>query len=146
MKILIAGLGSIGRRHFRNLIGLGEKELFLLRSQHATLPAHELAGYPVEANVEEALEKHKPNAVIVANPTALHLEIAIPAAKAGCHILLEKPVADSLGRISELQTAAQQQHELAVKPHGVRRCHCRLYSDAYRRCRRALRQRRDGHF
>jgi len=108
MKILIAGLGSIGRRHLRNLIGLGEKELFLLRSHHATLPADELAGYPVETNVEEALEKHKPKAVIVANPTALHLEIAIPAAKAGCHILLEKPVADSLGRINELQTAAQQ--------------------------------------
>src|SRR6185436_14926111 len=108
MKILIAGLGSIGRRHFRNLIGLGEKELFLLRSQHATLPADELAGYPVETNVEEALEKYKPNAVIVANPTALHLDIAIPAVKAGCHILLEKPVADSLGRISELQTGAQQ--------------------------------------
>lgn len=108
MKILIAGLGSIGRRHLRNLIGLGEKELFLLRSQHATLPADELAGYPVETNVEEALEKYKPNAVIVANPTALHLDIAIPAVKAGCHILLEKPVADSLGRINELQTGAQQ--------------------------------------
>jgi len=108
MKILIAGLGSIGRRHFRNLIGLGEKELFLLRSHHATLPADELAGYPVETNVEEALEKHKPNAVIVANPTALHLDVAIPAAQAGCHILLEKPIANSLERVNELREAAQK--------------------------------------
>jgi hypothetical protein len=27
MKFLIAGLGSIGRRHFRNLIALGERDL-----------------------------------------------------------------------------------------------------------------------
>jgi hypothetical protein len=27
MKALIAGLGSIGRRHFRNLIALGENAL-----------------------------------------------------------------------------------------------------------------------
>jgi len=108
MKILIAGLGSIGRRHLRNLIGLGEKELILLRSHHATLPADELAGYPVETNVKEALEKHKPNAVIVANPTALHLDVAIPAAQAGCHILLEKPIANSLERVNELREAAQK--------------------------------------
>ena len=30
MKFLIAGLGSIGRRHFRNLIALGEKDIILL--------------------------------------------------------------------------------------------------------------------
>ena len=31
MKYLIAGLGSVGRRHMRNLIALGEKEIALLR-------------------------------------------------------------------------------------------------------------------
>src|SRR6185436_16780981 len=99
MKFLIAGLGSIGRRHFRNLIALGEKDIVLLRTRKATLPDDELAGYPVEADIHEALKKHKPNAVIVANPTSLHLNIAIPAAEAGCHILLEKPVSDSLVRL-----------------------------------------------
>lgn len=108
MKFLIAGLGSIGRRHFRNLIALGEKEIILLRSHRATLPDDELAGYPVETDIHEALTKHKPNAVIVANPTALHLDVAIPAAEAGCHILLEKPVSDSLDRLDELQKAAEK--------------------------------------
>jgi predicted dehydrogenase len=107
MKFLIAGLGSIGRRHFRNLIALGEQDIVLLRSHKATLPDDELAGYPVETDIHEALQKHKPDAVIVANPTALHLHVAIPAAKAGCHILLEKPVSDSLERLDLLQQAAQ---------------------------------------
>jgi len=108
MKFLIAGLGSIGRRHFRNLIALAEKDIVLLRSHRATLPDDELAGYSVETDLHEALKKHKPDAVIVANPTSLHLDVAIPAAEAGCHILLEKPVSNSLERLDELQQAAQK--------------------------------------
>jgi len=105
MKYLIAGLGSIGRRHFRNLTALGEREIVLLRSYHATLPDDELRGYPVETDLFEALKKHRPDAVIVANPTSMHLDVAIPAAEAGCHLLLEKPVSDSLERLDVLQTA-----------------------------------------
>lgn len=108
MKFLIAGLGSIGRRHFRNLIALGEKDIVLLRSHRATLPDDELTGYAVETDIHDALKKHKPDAVIVANPTALHLDVAIPAAEAGCAILLEKPVSDSLERLDALQQAAKK--------------------------------------
>ena len=106
MKILIAGLGSIGRRHFRNLLALGEKDLVLYRTNQATLTDDELAGFPVETDLALALKKHKPQAVVVSNPTALHLQIAIPAAQAGCAILLEKPVADNLEQIDRLQEAA----------------------------------------
>jgi predicted dehydrogenase len=106
MKFLIAGLGSIGRRHFRNLIALGEKDIVLLRTRKATLPDDELAGYPVETELSEALQKHQPDAVIVTNPTSMHLDVAIPAAEAGCHILLEKPVSNSLDRLDTLQKAA----------------------------------------
>lgn len=108
MKILIAGLGSIGRRHFRNLIALGETDLVLLRAHRATLPDDELADYPVETDIHDALQKHKPDSVIVANPTALHLDVAIPAAEAGCYILIEKPVSNSLDGLDSLQKAAEQ--------------------------------------
>lgn len=108
MKFLIAGLGSIGRRHFRNLIALGEKEIVLLRTRKGTLPDEELAGYPVETDLHEALLEHRPDAVIVANPTSLHLDVAIPAAQAGCHILLEKPVSNSLDGLDVLQREAQK--------------------------------------
>jgi predicted dehydrogenase len=108
VKFLIAGLGSIGHRHFRNLIALGEKDIVLLRTRKATLPDDELAGYPVETDIHQALQKHKPDAVIIANPTSLHLDVAIPAAEAGCHILLEKPVSNSLDRLDTLREAAQK--------------------------------------
>jgi predicted dehydrogenase len=108
MKFLVAGLGSIGRRHLRNLIALGEQDIVLLRTRKATLPDDELAGFPVETDIQEALRRHKPDAVIVANPTSMHLDIAVPAAEAGCHILLEKPVSNSLERLDTLQQAMQK--------------------------------------
>jgi len=108
MKYLIAGLGSIGRRHMRNLIALGEKDIVLLRTRKTTLPEDELAPYPQETDLGEALENNKPDAVIVANPTSLHLEVAIPAAEAGCTILLEKPISNSMAGVEKLQVAVKK--------------------------------------
>jgi len=92
LKILIAGLGSIGRRHLRNLVALGQRDIMLFRTGHSTLPEEELTVFPVETDLGVALAQ-KPDAVIIANPTALHLDIALPAAKAGCHLFIEKPIA-----------------------------------------------------
>lgn len=107
MKFLIAGFGSIGRRHLRNLRSLGMEDIILLRSHHSTLPDDEITGLPVETTIEAALA-HRPDAVIVANPTALHLDVAIPAAEAGCAILMEKPVSHTMERLGELKEAVQR--------------------------------------
>jgi len=77
MKFLIAGFGSIGRRHLRNLLALGERDILLLRSNKSTLPEDEIAQFPVETSLEAALGHH-PDAVIISNTTALHLDVAIP--------------------------------------------------------------------
>ena len=108
MKYLIAGLGSIGRRHMRNLIALGEKDIVLFRTRKATMPEDELADFPVETDLQEALKKHKPDAVIVGNPTSMHLDIAIPAAETGCAILLEKPISNSTERLDQLESAVKK--------------------------------------
>ena len=107
MKFMIAGLGSIGRRHLRLLAELGEQDIFLYRTHRATLPDDDLAAYSVETDLAAALAQ-KPDAVIVSNPTALHLDVAIPAAEAGCHILLEKPISHNLDRLDELKAAAEK--------------------------------------
>lgn len=108
MKYLIAGLGSVGRRHMRNLIALGETDIVLYRTHKATLPDDELEGHPVETDLIEALRKLRPDAVIVSNPTSMHLDVAIPAAETGCAILLEKPIAASMERVDVLQKAVQK--------------------------------------
>jgi len=107
-RFLIAGLGSVGRRHLRNLQALGERDIVLLRTGKSTLPEQELAGLPVEREISAALLRGKPDAVIIANPTSLHLDIAIPAARAGCHLLIEKPLSHSMQRVDELLEAVRQ--------------------------------------
>lgn len=107
MRFLIAGYGSIGRRHLRNLLALGERDLVLYRTGKSTLPEGEAAAFPSETELTRALDHH-PDAVIVSNPTALHLDVAIPAAEAGCHLLLEKPVSHSMARVGELVAAAER--------------------------------------
>lgn len=104
MKTLIAGFGSIGRRHLRNLRELGETDFVVYRTHHSTLPEDEIAGLPVVHTIEEALA-HRPQAAVIANPTALHLDVAIPLAEAGVHILMEKPVSNSLERMDDLAVA-----------------------------------------
>ncbi len=101
MKFVIAGLGSIGRRHLRNLVSLGEKDVLLYRTHLSTMPDEDLNGFNTVNDFQKALDT-KPDAVIVSNPTAMHLDIAIPAAKAGVHLLLEKPISHSMERVDEL--------------------------------------------
>jgi len=107
MKFLIAGLGSIGRRHLRNLLALGEKDIVLLRTFKSTMSDDELRGIPVETDLDKAL-RMRPDAVIIANPTAMHLDIAIPAIEAGCHVLIEKPLSNSLKDIDLLRKTMQK--------------------------------------
>lgn len=106
MKFLIAGFGSIGRRHFRNLLALGERDIVLYRTGRSTLSDDELRGFAVETDLAAALA-HCPDGVIIANPTALHLDVALPAAKAGCSILMEKPISSDLKRVDELSAALE---------------------------------------
>jgi predicted dehydrogenase len=106
MKTLICGFGSIGRRHLNNLRSLGETDFVLLRSHHSTLPEADINGIPDETEIHAALAHH-PDAVIVSNPTALHLDVAIPAAKAGCAILMEKPISHDMNRVEELHHALE---------------------------------------
>lgn len=113
MKFLIAGLGSIGRRHLRNLRALGHEDILLYRTHRATLPDAELEGLPVYTELDRALEE-EPDGVIVANPTALHVLVATAAAQAGATLLIEKPISDSLIGLSDLKTALAKSGKAAM--------------------------------
>jgi len=84
---------------------LGEHDIVYLRSGKSTLPDDALPDFPVESDIDAALERWNPDAVVVSNPTSMHLDVAIPAARRGCHLLLEKPIANTLDRVDELKNA-----------------------------------------
>ena len=56
----------------------------------------------------EALNRYQPDTVVVSNPTAYHLDVVIPAAKAGCHLLLEKPISHNMKSVSRLGSIIAQ--------------------------------------
>ena len=114
MKILIAGLGSIGQRHARNLRTLlgDELELLAYRVRSASpvigLDLSTSEGDPVEelgirafGDLDQALAE-RPDAVFVTNPSAQHLEVAQAAVGAGCHLFVEKPISHTEEGLDEL--------------------------------------------
>lgn len=100
--VLIVGLGSIGRRHFRNLRARGVDNIILYRTGKSTLPDDELINFPTFNNLEDALNNN-PIGVIISNPTSLHVSTAMIVGKANCHILMEKPVSHTLENLTDLQ-------------------------------------------
>ncbi len=106
MKILIVGLGSIGKRHLKNLAALGYSDFVVLTSQDQT-GFENLSGLTIqkETSLTAALS-HQPDVVFVCNPTALHLETALAAVETGCHVFLEKPVSHSLQGLEKLAAIA----------------------------------------
>ena len=110
-RVLIAGAGSIGRRHLHNLRQLGVQDIHLYRTH--SQPLKEAPELPVFTDLKRALES-KPQAVIVSNPTAFHMEIAIEAARAGCHLLIEKPLAHSWDGVEELLSTVREKCLVAM--------------------------------
>lgn len=93
MKILIVGLGSIGQRHAGCLQKISGVEIAVWRTAKGTLK--EKSGYTEFYSIEDALA-YQPDGVIIANPTSLHVETALPFLKRGIKTLIEKPIAHTL--------------------------------------------------
>lgn len=116
MKILMIGLGSIGQRHVRNIrrvygdaIELSAYRVRRLQQTFSdTMQIRDGVNLEEEfhikcySDLDEALAAGQ-DIVYVTNITSKHMECALKAAKAGCHIFLEKPVSDSMEGVEELQ-------------------------------------------
>jgi predicted dehydrogenase len=115
VKILFAGLGSIGQRHLRNIRSLlgDDLELTAYRVRRSSpvinldltiepsLDVDGFYGVRVFDDLDAALADG-PDAVFVTNPTVFHLQVALAAARAGCHIFVEKPLSHCREGVDEL--------------------------------------------
>jgi predicted dehydrogenase len=118
LRWVVVGAGSIGRRHLRNLRALGVRDLAAVRRDGTPLDG-DLADVPVRRSVEDA-RGSGPAVAIVCTPTALHLDAAIAAGRSGYHVLVEKPLADDLGRLKELRTALEHAQTKSGVAHVLR--------------------------
>jgi predicted dehydrogenase len=100
-RILIAGLGSAGRRHLRNLRALGCDVAVLRRTARdaeATTAEHGVAAFHTPA----AAVGWKPRRVVVSNVTSKHVATARWAIEHGYHVFIEKPIAHAASDVESL--------------------------------------------
>ena len=112
VSILIAGCGSIGKRHTRILKELRVKDISAcdpVESQRRSLLS-ETPDVKMYADFERGLEV-RPDAVLIATPPDLHVPMAKRAIEAGCHVLIEKPVSDTTKGLDEFQKLIDQKNK-----------------------------------
>jgi predicted dehydrogenase len=100
--MLVLGCGSIGRRHIANLGALEVGDVRVFDVDRARARA---AGMTVVDDLDAAWA-WPPQAVIIATPTASHVELALAAVEHGCHVFIEKPLSHQLAGVRELEHAA----------------------------------------
>ena len=108
-SVLIAGCGSIGRRHARVLHDLGIVDIRVCDPSLARIEAitTEIPVHRTYLDYADGLHD-QPDAVLIGTPPELHIPMAIQALDAGLHVFSEKPVSDSLDQIDELGQAIKR--------------------------------------
>lgn len=100
--ILIVGAGSIGERYIRNLWKLDFDNIHVYRQRN--LPFRDIGDAKVCIHLDwDEIIKLKPYAAFITSPTSLHIKHALACANLGSHVLIEKPLSNSLEKIDELE-------------------------------------------
>jgi len=123
LRVAVIGCGTIARRlHVPALIAAGaEVSVFASRSRaSAQAAADEAGGGDVHTDWREAVVRADIDAVVVCTPNALHAPIAIAAAEAGKHVLVEKPFATSVADVDAMIAAAEAAAVVLMPAHNVR--------------------------
>lgn len=139
VSVLIAGCGSIGRRHGRVLAGLGVRDIRACDPVLAQQVAfHDEVGIAKLFDSFEAGLAGQPDAVLVCTPTWMHLPMAEQALRAGCHVLIEKPLSPTPQGVDALSDLA------AERGKKVMVALCFRYHEGLLRARELLRSGRVG--
>ena len=113
MRLVVAGYGSIGRRHVRSARALGHEVAVCRRSPTGD------EGVATFASLADASE-WRPDAVVVATPTALHVESLRSAVERGLHAYVEKPLAAASDGLRELLDDARRRGLVVAVGYNLR--------------------------
>jgi predicted dehydrogenase len=96
VTIGVIGAGLIGRKHLRKISEQPDYDLVGIADVNVDAVAGEYPKTRVFADYRKLLDEARPQAAIIASPNQLHAETGIECARRGIHILIEKPVTDTL--------------------------------------------------
>ena len=96
MRVLVAGLGNMGRSHaLAHHHHPGAEIVALVNRSVAALP-RELQSYPLFRDFHAALEATQPDVVVIATYSDSHADYACAALEQGAHVFVEKPLATTV--------------------------------------------------
>jgi UDP-N-acetyl-2-amino-2-deoxyglucuronate dehydrogenase len=106
-KIALVGCGRISKSHFEAIAKVDGLQLSAVSDTDAdrARAAGEQLGVPSFTNFAEMLDHADAHAVTIATPSGLHAAQGVAAAKAGKHVITEKPMAITLEQADALVQA-----------------------------------------
>jgi UDP-N-acetylglucosamine 3-dehydrogenase len=111
MRVAVIGAGQIAQRgHLPGFIRAGVELDAVCDSGGCDLEgiAEQYNAKNCYRDWEEMLEKGSFDAVSICTPPYLHCEMAVKAARRGCHVLVEKPMAITLDECDQMIDVARQ--------------------------------------
>jgi 2-hydroxy-4-carboxymuconate semialdehyde hemiacetal dehydrogenase len=114
MRIALAGAGAFGIKHLdglRNIDGVTITSIVSRSLDQACEVADKYGAIHATTDLDEVLARDDVDAVILATPTQLHAAQSIAAMRAGKHVQVEIPLADSW---TAAQRVAQVQRETGL--------------------------------
>ena len=109
LRVLIVGCGNMGKSHARAYHELAGVTIcgLVSRGDSKQVLNQELGGqYPLFADYKEALEATRPDIVCISTYPDTHESYAVMAFEAGCHVFIEKPLADTAAGAGRVAAAA----------------------------------------
>jgi predicted dehydrogenase len=122
LRIGVVGAGLIGRTHIA-VLRSGDPAFTLAAVADPAPGAAEEArqlGYPIFAGYEEMLDRAKPDGVIVAVPNQMHVKVGLACVARRIPIVVEKPIADTVGEAMQLVEAAEAANVPVLSGHHRR--------------------------
>lgn len=109
-RLGVIGVGHLGQHHARvyteilgtQLVGVVDQ------SESRASVIGETLGVPFYTDIDEFIQKARPEAVSVVVPTSQHYEVAKKALLSGIHVLIEKPVTTTVREAEELLRMAEK--------------------------------------
>ncbi len=118
IRILIVGCGNMGASHALAYHTLGDAfEIcgLVSKGKSKELLNEKLGGkYELFSDYEQALNTTQPDAVCISTYPDTHEEFAVKAFNKGCHVFIEKPLADTVAGAERVVTAASMANKKLV--------------------------------
>jgi predicted dehydrogenase len=116
-RVLLVGLGSIGRRHLVNLrVLLPDAKIMVLRSRESS---EIVDGCLIVSSLQKAID-FQPQVAFICNPSSCHIEVASVLAEADIHLFIEKPLSNNLERLDSFEAQVKANNTTVMVGYNLR--------------------------